>query len=240
VTLREARTERGGVLYDPELVSAPGEALFDPGEWQRRGALAGRDSGRGTVYYLAPPGAGAWVLRRYRRGGFVGRWIRESFLYLGAARTRGFRELELLAGLRARGLPVPRPVAAHFRRSGLRYTADLITERIAADPLSSWLARGAVAEQAWRGVGRMLARFHAEGVWHADLTAHNILLDDRGGAYLLDFDRGRIRAPGRWRGRNLARLLRSLRKIRPRVAEARYPEPQWHWLLEAYAAAQGR
>ena len=83
----------------------------------------------------------------------------------------------------------------------------------------------------------MLARFHRAGVWHADLTAHNILLDQDGRSYLLDFDRGRLRRPGHWRQRNLARLLRSLRKIRPQVSETAYPEPQWQWLLAGYAAA---
>jgi 3-deoxy-D-manno-octulosonic acid kinase len=143
----------------------------------------------------------------------------------------------LLALLYARDLPVPRPVAAQNLRSGLRYTADLITERIVADKLSSWLAREPVPEQTWREIGRMLARFHGAGVWHADLTAHNILLAADGRPYLLDFDRGRIRRPGRWRQRNLARLLRSLRKIRAQVSEASYPEPQWQWLLAGYAVA---
>jgi hypothetical protein len=73
-------------------------------------------------------------------------------------------------------------------------------------------------------------------VWHADLTAHNILLDAAGVPYLLDFDRGRLRAPGRWRVGNLARLQRSLRKIRPRLAAGSYTQREWQWLLAGYAA----
>jgi 3-deoxy-D-manno-octulosonic acid kinase len=236
VTLLESRTTQGGILYDPTRVPRVDPDLFDPASWLARGAWTGSVSGRGAVLYLARDG-GDWVLRRYRRGGFIGRWIEDSFIYFGAERTRSFREVRLLALLHGRGLPVPRPVAAHFSRSGLRYTADLITERMAADKLSSWLARAPVPERVWGEVGRMLARFHAAGVWHADLTAHNILLDGAGQPYLLDFDRGRIRRPGRWRQRNLARLLRSLHKIRPQVKEATYPEPQWQWLLAGYAAA---
>lgn len=236
VSLLEARTAHSGILYDPTLVARVDAGLFDPASWQARGAWTGSVSGRGAVLYLARDG-GDWVLRRYRRGGFVGRWIEDSFIYSGEERTRSFRELRLLALLHERGLPVPRPVAAQYRRSGLRYTADLITERIAADKLSSWLARAPVPEHTWREIGRMLARFHTAGVWHADLTAHNILLDGDGRPYLLDFDRGRIRRPGHWRQRNLARLLRSLHKIRPQVSEALYPEPQWQWLLAGYAAA---
>ena len=235
MSLRESHWAQGGALHDPELVEHVDEEFFDPQRWRLQGAWEGSVSGRGAVLYVARE-SGDWVLRRYRRGGFIGRWIDDSFFYFGAARTRSFRELKLLDLMHAAGLPVPRPVAAHYRRRGVRYTADLVTERIDADKLSSWLARAPLGETIWSGIGQMLARFHAAGVWHADLTAHNILLDGDGRSYLLDFDRGRIRAPGRWRERNLARLLRSLYKIRPQVAESHYPEPQWQWLLAGYRA----
>jgi 3-deoxy-D-manno-octulosonic acid kinase len=236
VTLRESRDPHTGILYDPALVGEPRAELFDPAYWDARGRLQGRGGGRGSVCFLEHDGR-AWVLRRYKRGGLVGRWIDERFLYTGAARTRSFRELRLLHELHARGLPVPRPVAAHFHRRGLAYRADLITERLAAEPLSQWLARGPLPEATWRAVGAMVARFHAAGVWHADLTAHNILVDEHGAPWLLDFDRGRLRAAGRWRERNLARLSRSLRKIRPRVAAASVGEAQWAWLRAGYASA---
>lgn len=237
MTLRERREAGCGVLYDPALVADPDAALFDPDAWAARGRLEGRGGGRGSVCFVRHDDD-VWVLRRYKRGGFVGRWIDERFLYTGAERTRSYRELRLLHELHARGLPVPRPVAAHFRRRGLAYGADLITVRIAgAEPLSQRLARAPLPEATWRAVGAMVARFHAEGVWHADLTAHNILVDEHGVPWLLDFDRGRLRGPGRWRERNLARLARSLRKIRPDVAAASVGDPQWDWLRAGYASA---
>jgi 3-deoxy-D-manno-octulosonic acid kinase len=39
--------------------------------------------------------------------------------------------MRLLAELQALGLPVPPPVAGRYRRSGLAYRAELITERLA-------------------------------------------------------------------------------------------------------------
>ena len=61
----------------------------------------------------------------------------------------------------------------------------------------------------------MIARFHRAGLDHADLNAHNILFDDAGRGWLIDFDRGVLRIPAtRWRERNLKRLLRSLLKLR--------------------------
>ena len=67
----------------------------------------------------------------------------------------------------------------------------------------------------WEETGRLIARFHREGLEHADLNAHNILLDGNGRGWLIDFDRGRMRIPATgWREANLRRLLRSLLKLR--------------------------
>ena len=63
--------------------------------------------------------------------------------------------------------------------------------------------------------GRLIARFHREGLDHADLNAHNLLFDGNGRGWMIDFDRGRLRIPATgWREGNLRRLLRSLHKLR--------------------------
>ncbi|MEE7561082.1 3-deoxy-D-manno-octulosonic acid kinase, partial [Xanthomonas sp. Kuri4-2] len=67
----------------------------------------------------------------------------------------------------------------------------------------------------WEETGRLIARFHRAGLDHADLNAHNILFDGNHQGWLIDFDRGVLRIPAtRWRERNLARLQRSLVKLR--------------------------
>jgi 3-deoxy-D-manno-octulosonic acid kinase len=169
--------------------------------------------GRGTVVFLRGDD-GDWALRHYHRGGLPGRFLDDHFLWLGAAQTRSFREWRLLRRLHAGGLPVPRPIAARYRRRGVGYTADLLTARIpGAEPLSARLARAPLSPEAWRRIGRCLRRFHDAGVFHADLNAHNLLLDEAGTPWVLDFDRGRLRPPGAWRRRNLERFWRSLRKL---------------------------
>ena len=81
----------------------------------------------------------------------------------------------------------------------------------------------------WREIGVCIRRFHASGVWHADLNAHNILMDRVGGIWLIDFDRGERRKHGAWGQGNLARLQRSLRKLG-------YDDAQtWQALLQGYA-----
>jgi len=73
---------------------------------------------------------------------------------------------------------------------------------------------------------------HRFGVWHADLNVYNILYDAKGKVWLIDFDRGRMGklTPGQ-RTENLARLLRSLKKL----SLARQSE-YWQALLEGYHA----
>jgi 3-deoxy-D-manno-octulosonic acid kinase len=179
-----------------------------------------------------------WVLRHYRRGGMVAKILRDSYLWAGAERTRCFREWRLLAELHRRGLPVPAPIAAKYERSGLVYRADLITERLLdTQTLTQWLAQGPLPRDRWIDIGRTIARFHAQGVHHADLNAHNLLLDANRAVFLLDFDRGRLRERGAWEQQVLARLRRSLEKVTATAPAGVFGDRQWHWLMEGLSTA---
>jgi len=203
---------RGAMLVDPTVGVDPA-SLFEREALVARGRLAEAPGGRGSVSFITLDGL-ELVLRRYLRGGLAARVSRDRYLWLGEARTRAFRELRLLAELAGLGLPVPRPVAARYCRRGLGYSGELVTQRLpgAASLAARWLA-GEATDEDWALAGRCIRRFHDAGVRHADLNAHNIMLDGRGGAWLLDFDRGRIERPGPWREQVLARLARSLEKV---------------------------
>lgn len=203
---------QGAMLVDPSFGLDPA-SLFDRETLIAQGRLVEASGGRGSVSFIRLDGL-ELVLRRYLRGGLAARVSRDRYLWLGEAHTRAFRELRLLAALVGLGLPVPRPVAARYNRSGLGYRGELVTERLpGASPLAArWLA-GEATDEDWALAGRCIRRFHDAGVQHADLNANNIMLDGRGGAWLLDFDRGRIQRPGPWREQVLARLARSLEKI---------------------------
>lgn len=223
----------GALLHDPDAVPAPTAELLDPASYGQAGGEAER-GGRGAVWYVEGPWGEA-VLRHYRRGGAIARVNRDRYLFRGEGRTRPFREFLLLQRLRRLGLPVPRPLAARYRREGIFYRADIMTLRIAgARSLAERLRAGDLGEADWRRVGAMLSRFHDAGAFHADLNAHNILFDARDEAWLIDFDRGELRRPGRWHAANLARLQRSLHKLA--AAEARaFDRHGWDALLQAYA-----
>jgi 3-deoxy-D-manno-octulosonic acid kinase len=227
------------MLADPNSLGnrleTAGEAIFDPGYWLGRGELAAVNAGRGAAWFVGS-GADQWVLRHFRRGGYAARLLQDGYFWGGEPRVRAFAEWRLLELLSRRGLPVPQPVAARYQRTGLLYRCDLITRRIAdAQPLSAALAE-ALPESVWRAVGAAIARLHRAGVDHADLNAHNILLHGQDGVCVIDFDRGRLRARGRWMRANLRRLRRSLDKVSRDLPPGRFSATAWGWLLSGYEA----
>ncbi len=218
-------------MYLPEF----GESMFEISRWRADRAAVAVSGGRGGVHVVTAPGGSAWVLRHYRRGGLFGRVVTDSYLFTGAERTRAFREWRLLADLVALGLPAPRPVAARFRRTGPVYRADLVTELIPdCRPLSALLCDASIGVD-WEAIGATIRDFHDAGVDHADLNAHNVLVDDDGRVFLVDFDRGRRRSPGSWRQANLSRLRRSLDKLARQRGEPA-DETAWRRLLAGYSS----
>jgi 3-deoxy-D-manno-octulosonic acid kinase len=225
---------RHTMLVGSELAETPSPAWFDPGEWRRAGAVAIETSGRGEVL-IVEHGADTWVLRHYRRGGLVARFVDDHYLWSGAARSRAFREWRLLRTLRAAGLPVPNPVAAHVYRTGLIYTADIITSYLPDTRKLSWfIAQGRVPAESWRRVGAMIRAVHEQGVDHPDLTAHNVLLDGQGQPFLVDFDNARLKPRGEWQRLGIQRLNRSLRKVALETG-TEFDAAAWRELEAGYA-----
>lgn len=236
---QELRIGRASILYDATQGVKPDPRLFNRTFWTWRNALSEVTAGRGQVAFIREPGR-HWVLRHYRRGGFIARFLTDTFLWLGAARSRSYREWRLLATLFAEGFPVPRPVAAHCERAGLVYRADLMTVEIPdTATLATRITGQPLEAPAWRQVGAVIARLHRRGVHHADLNAHNVLLDAADAVYLIDFDRGSLRERGLWEEAVLARLRRSLDKIKRQDASVRFGEVEWGELMAGYRSALG-
>ena len=236
----QIRAEAGGaLLFDASLAPAADGNWFEPDYWRGRGALQIQRGGRGGVAMIDTP-AGACVLRHYHRGGLVGRFNRDNYLWSGAARTRSFAEFRLLAHAVALGLPAPQPVAARYRRRGMFYTADLITRCIEdARTLAQCLADDRLDADLARETGALVARFHREGIWHADLNAHNVLVTSEA-LYLIDLDRGALRAPAEgWRLANLARLRRSLVKLGAAERIRDFQAAIWEPLVYGYERTMG-
>lgn len=204
------------------------EEHFKASFWYHHQAVTGTSGGRNTVWFIAPQAVvpkvdapNEWVLRHYYRGGLPGKLIRRSFLYTGLARTRAVAEYTLLQQMYEKQLPVPKPVAALVARTGLRYQASLLIERIPnSRDLGRLLLKQPLTSDEWRLIGATVRRFHLAGVYHSDLNCKNILW--RGAdqeTFLIDFDRCGMKAvPNEksqvlaWQRANLKRLLRSFEK----------------------------
>lgn len=228
--MREISTDDGALLVADAAVGVLDAAWFD------RAAIGdgeGPTGGRGAARFLDTP-LGRVLHRPYLRGGLVARFNRDRYLWQGPQETRCFREMRLLVELRALGLPVPEPLAARYRRLGLYYRAAIAVRAIdGAETLAERIAR-APGEIDWPAVGQTLAGFHAAGVDHADLNAHNLLFDRGGSIWLVDFDRGARRAPGPWQDANLARLKRSLDKLGTGERVADFESRAWPALHRAW------
>lgn len=209
---------------------------FDRNWLKRQNRLKGHSdsSGRNPADFFNVDGV-EYVLRHYYRGGLPGKVIEDVYLWSGLENTRAYKELALLEHLVELGLPVCKPVAAKVERNGFSYRADLITKRLTGCvDLVGALKSCPLSAAKWRQLGQTLARFHKAGVFHADLNARNILLDDSV-FYLIDFDQGKVRKPdSKWQQANVARLQRSLEKELSRVKPFHWQESDWAELLAGY------
>jgi 3-deoxy-D-manno-octulosonic-acid transferase len=225
------------VWVDPERFDAASNDLFDPAWWQRQGGSGTRSAGRGKLHRVHND-RGEFLLRHYYRGGLMARISRDLFLVQPLARTRAMTEFTLLAQLRARGLSVPQACAARLIRHGLFYRADILVALIpdAQDVAHLLHHERALTLTQWQLLGRAVRRLHDEQVFHADLNCHNLMLDRHDQAWIVDFDKCGFRAGEAWKGENLQRLLRSLRKEQRLDPGWRWTEDAWQPFLEGYEA----
>jgi 3-deoxy-D-manno-octulosonic-acid transferase len=192
-------------------------------------------SGRGQALLINEGGRG-YVLRHYRRGGLMARLSDDRFWRAAPHESRAMREFSLLRLMRSWQLPVPEPVAAsHQPRGLLFYQADILVGLIPDSAnVVQLLQQRELAPSEWNALGHAIRRLHERQVYHADLNAHNLLLDGAGQAWVVDFDKCDVRPGGDWKPRNLERLLRSLRKEAARVAPYHWTEADWESLIAGY------
>ncbi len=214
---------------------------FNDSWLQETGVVVGLASaGRGNTQILAVNGQ-ELVLRHYKRGGYVSKLSEERYLWTGLDSTRPFHELSFLTHLQAIRLPVPKPYAAEVIRNGASYSGSLLTYRVPGLTLAESFIENKMTPDLWHDLGGVIALFHAQGICHADLNAHNILMraepepDDGPGIVVLDFDRAAFKDPGQsdWQHKVLSRLQRSLLKIADKYQSALL-EIAWQTVLDGF------
>ena len=230
------RTKNGAILYDKAIINQISAERFTAEGWLHAEVLTGslRSAGRGNTMFVGNIPR-QFVLRHYRRGGLLGKLVRDTYVFSGEDLTRSFMEWRLLDKLAANNMNVPRPAAARFVRRGTFYTADLITVRIPdVVSLSQYIAAEDRDEAFWQSLGAAIWKFHEAGVYHADMNAYNVQVDKDGDIWMLDFDKGALKSPGPWQQETLSRLHRSLKKVLDLDPKLHFRATNWEQLLQGY------
>lgn len=224
------------IWHDDNLLPDCNLHFFDGMWWQTQGLLTGESKGRGTTYFFRYQ-QNEFVLRHYLRGGLIGRLLTDQYFFTRLENTRAWQEKTLLLHMIESGLPAPVPAAARIQKMGLYYRADLITVRIPnARDIHHILLESTLSDDVWRKIGETIAQFHAHQIYHHDLNIHNIMLDESGKVWLIDFDKGCVKKGDGWKQQNLDRLLRSLEKELTLHKGYQYSQLSWQKLLEGYYA----
>ncbi|GAB4338937.1 MAG: hypothetical protein Kow0099_13480 [Candidatus Abyssubacteria bacterium] len=185
----------------------------------------GAPSGRGplTILALGEDRSERALVRTCRRGGVLG-WVLGG-LYLNLGTPRSLRELEVSEYARSRGIPTPEVLAAAYERvTPVFYKCALATRELqSGTDLKEALVAMArspdgVSLEKWRrtisALGRLVARMHRAGIYHADLHLKNVFASGDE-LYVLDLDAAKIQNPlsELKKYRNLLRLYRSALKL---------------------------
>ncbi|MCZ2722777.1 3-deoxy-D-manno-octulosonic acid kinase [Marinomonas sp. 15G1-11] len=209
------------------------EDWFSADYWQSRNELVGTATGRGTVWFIEN-NYGAFVLRKYRRGGLIAKLLKFRFFFKNMEKTRVFQELTLLEYMVEKGLPVPRAIAGKVNQYNGFYEAFILIETLKEAKELFHLLRANKAVH-WYSIGQTIKRFHEEGIYHSDLNCHNIMIDQTQKIWLIDFDKCDQRPQNdEWQNSNLQRLLRSLEKENDLHNDIHFNEHHWAQLLEGY------
>ena len=229
-------------LFDRHELDHFSPDMLNAQYWQAQNAITGSAQGRGTTWFvqynsqIGKP-AKQWVLRHYYRGGLIGKMIHDSYFFTSYKNTRAAKEFALLAHMQTLALPAPKPIAYRVIRHGLFYRADLLSSRIEnAQDLVALLTEQTIDESLWAKIGATIKYFHDHNIYHHDLNAHNILINDQQEVFLIDFDQGEVRTTNqkRWQQSNMQRLLRSFHKEQNKISNFHWQADNWQMLLHGY------
>lgn len=223
-------------FFDEQILPDFNADMFNHAYWQNKAAVTGQAHGRGVTYFVKHNMLNM-VLRHYYRGGLIAKLINDAYFFTGIENTRPAKEFAILAQIQTWQLPAPRPIAFEVRRRLGFYRANILIEQIPnARDLVGILSNASLSDKLWQKIGQVIRQFHDKNIYHHDLNAHNIMLDDSDKVWLIDFDRAEVRADGDWKQANLDRLLRSFRKELGLIDGFNFSEEQFELLLEGYKA----
>lgn len=238
------------LCFDSELISEEvAKQCFEIDYWEEIDAVVGSAQGRGTTWFVDLARAMKQdaqqselkhaALRHYRRGGLFGKIVKDHYLFTSWEQTRSLQEFNLLTHLAKAGVNVPRPIAAQAKKLNFCYQADILTQKIPnARDLVAILQENTLSKDAYMNIGKEVRKLHDAYVNHTDLNIHNILLDESGKVWIIDFDKCHFEQeqnkPSPWQAKNLARLKRSFVKEVNKRQIKWQESSDWQALLDGY------
>ncbi len=210
--------------------------MFKPGYWQCKEDTACTTSGRGNVIRFSYSGRRC-ILRHYQRGGWVQRLTTDYFLCNPWSENRAVSEWQLLWKMKSLCLPVPQPLAVRVLNKGIFCQMDIVTEEISnSQNLVEHLESEALNSTHWENIGSVVRLFHNQNIDHADLNAHNVLIDQEYKVWLIDFDKSRLRSETStvWKTTNLNRFKRSLQKESRLRKQFFFTDENWQSFMLGY------
>lgn len=153
-------------------------------------ASQSRLSGRMRPHIAELEEFGRVVIKHYFRGGILRHVNRRTYLKTGNTRSRA--EFDFLNQVRKMGINAPLPVAFASRTIGLAvYHAWLVTKEIPGAETLADLSRTAPerAETILPDVATQINMLVCRNILHVDLHPGNILIDEDGRVYVVDFDK---------------------------------------------------
>ena len=165
------------IWFASELSFPINSNLFDPTWIHQNTDIQGTGLGRGQAIIFNYQ-TKTLVHRHYHRGGLFGRVVKDHYLGRVPTKSRAYNELVLLSSMRKLNLPVPQPIAARFEPHGITYKADILIEAISnSQTFLDALRHSEVTSSDCAQLGKVIAKFHVNGIDHTDLNIQNILID---------------------------------------------------------------
>lgn len=208
------------------IVRQDRQSVIDPSLCvdSNRGRIDARYQGRSPLRAVTLTGGDTALIRAYWHGGLLRHITQDWFLTWP---PRPFRELNITEELRRRGVRTVEVYGACVTPvCGPVYRGWLVTKEL-RDAQDLWAAlqsnfvQSAGLTTILKAVAVTVRALHREGVCHGDLNLKNILVraEAKGvAAHVIDFDQAKLflgELPAGLVNRNLARLLRSIRKLDP-------------------------
>ncbi len=170
-------------------------------------------SGRVQPVQAEIPDVGAVVIKHYRRGGLIRHLNKE--LYVRCGKPRPQREYEMLERVRRLGVSSPQPLLWAVRGRFV-YRAFLITRKIERHRSLTDIGRHEPArcQKAILKTAGQIRLLIENGIHHVDLHPGNVLVDENGQVFIIDFDKARtvVWSPERLRAAYINRWERAVKK----------------------------